>query len=94
MKLLTITSVITAFLAAPLTAAPAPQPLEVTLSIDSDKPTQPAAELDWQVNLHFIGADPTAFYNIVANVSTVGERQKPFKIGQSAVFSPSLLFRR
>ena len=96
MKLTTIVSVTIAFLAAPLIATPAPQPLEVTLSIDSDKPTHPAAELDWQVSLRFVGADPQIFYDVTANVSTVPERQKEFKISQSIVSYPLLfllLFR-
>ena len=78
MKLTTLASVFAAYSATPLIAAPAPEPLEVTLSIDTDKPAQPAAELDWQVNLRFMGADPKSFYDITANVSTVTSRQKPF----------------
>ena len=79
MKFNTLASVLAACLAAPLTAAPTPEPLEVTFSIDS-APKHNSLPLGWPINLRFVGADPSAFYDLTEKVD-----EKYFQIGLSAL---------
>ena len=77
MKFNKLAKVLTTFLAAPLAAAPTPESLEITLSIDS---VAESASAPWTSNLRFLGATPSAYYDMNVNVD-----RKTFKIGLSVL---------
>ena len=82
MKLSTLASVFTAYL---VTAAPAPEPMDITISLNSGGPVHPTPGRQWPVNLRFVGADPTAFYDLTETVSV--DKSITFKVGLSALFT-------
>ena len=62
MKLTALNLAMSALLAVPTLAAPAPEPLEITMSIGTEQSPHPQSTIPQTASAVFHGADPQAWY--------------------------------